>query len=280
MSYVTRTATRDEVDLAVELARIEGWNPGLKDAVKFFAADPAGFFTGELDGEPVATISAVAYGSNYGFAGLYIVVPEHRSKGLGKRLWDHAMRHVAGRCVGLDAVVAQEATYERDGFATAYRSDRFQGAGLGTGELPAGVTPLGQIPFGQVLAYDRQCFPAAREAFLRPWVSDSGSTALAASKDGELAGFGVIRPCHQGFKIGPLLADSEAEAEALFHGLCASVPADEPVFLDVIQPNAKARALAGRHNMTQVFETVRMYNGGEPEADLGKLFGVTSFELG
>ena len=38
-----RTMRRDEVELAIELAAREGWNPGLHDARCFFEADPEGF---------------------------------------------------------------------------------------------------------------------------------------------------------------------------------------------------------------------------------------------
>jgi len=43
----------DELNLALEWAAAEGWNPGLDDAKCFYAADPNGFFLGELAGEPV-----------------------------------------------------------------------------------------------------------------------------------------------------------------------------------------------------------------------------------
>ena len=38
-----RTMSGDEVELAIELAAREGWNPGLHDARCFFEADPGGF---------------------------------------------------------------------------------------------------------------------------------------------------------------------------------------------------------------------------------------------
>jgi hypothetical protein len=46
--YRCRTMTRDDVALAVDWAAQEGWNPGLHDAASFHAADPKGFFVGEL----------------------------------------------------------------------------------------------------------------------------------------------------------------------------------------------------------------------------------------
>ena len=73
MAYEIRPMTRGEIDLAVEWAAAEGWNPGLHDADPFFAADPDGFLIGLLDGEPIGCISAVGYQENFGFIGFYIV---------------------------------------------------------------------------------------------------------------------------------------------------------------------------------------------------------------
>lgn len=105
---VIRTMTRDDVDIAIRLAAKEGWNPGLSDAECFYAADPEGFFIAELHGEPVGTISAVRYDDGFGFVGLYIVAPGARGKGYGMELWKHAMEHLAGCNIGLDAVTEQE----------------------------------------------------------------------------------------------------------------------------------------------------------------------------
>ncbi len=81
-----RRMTRDEVEFAIDLAAEEGWNPGIHDGRCFYATDPNGFFVGELDGELVGSISAVAYDDSFGFIGLYIVKPEFRGKGIGTRL--------------------------------------------------------------------------------------------------------------------------------------------------------------------------------------------------
>ena len=54
-----RVMTRDEVDVAVEWAAREGWNPGRSDAAAFHAADPEGFMASvDEDGSLVASISA------------------------------------------------------------------------------------------------------------------------------------------------------------------------------------------------------------------------------
>lgn len=55
-NYTIRTMHRDEVQIAVEWAAREGWNPGLADADCFYAADPNGFLIGLLDEEPAAPV--------------------------------------------------------------------------------------------------------------------------------------------------------------------------------------------------------------------------------
>ncbi|MDP2848433.1 MAG: GNAT family N-acetyltransferase [Humidesulfovibrio sp.] len=280
--YVIRRMERTELDFALKQAAAEGWNPGLRDAEAFWAADPAGHFLGQLEGQTVASISAVRYradeqGPDLGFIGLYIVAREFRGRGYGLRLWSEALASMDAPALGLDAVLAQVTAYEKEGFVLARRSCRYEGqAG---GEMPQGLTPLSEAPFEEVLAYDRRCFPAWRETFLRVWLTTPGHVPLGFMRGGSLAGFGVVRPCGVGSKIGPLFADDDAAAHSLFHGLCAAAP-QGPVFLDVPLTNPGAVRLAESHSMRVMFETGRMYRGSAPEYDLGREFGVTSFELG
>jgi len=122
MDCTIRTMHRDEIRLAIDWAADEGWNPGLHDAASFHAADPQAFLVAEVDGVPVGCISAVAYGTGFGFIGLYIVAPAWRGRGLGMRLWNAGMARLAGRVIGLDGVPAQQENYRRSGFASAWRN--------------------------------------------------------------------------------------------------------------------------------------------------------------
>jgi ribosomal protein S18 acetylase RimI-like enzyme len=275
--YEIRAMSRAELDLAIGWARDEGWNPGLHDATPFHAADPESFLVGVLDGRAISSISVVRYGTTFGFLGFYIVIPEHRGRGYGFRLWQAGMARLTGRLVGLDGVPAQQGNYRRSGFELAYRNVRYGGT------APAGradrLVDARTIPFDQLLAFDARLFPAPRPGFLAGWISLPESRGLAAVKDGELRGFGVRRRCRNGHKIGPLYAASRAIAEQLFDGLCEGI-AGEPVFLDVPEPNAGALALAEGRDLEPAFETARMYTGPSPAVDLSELYGVTTFELG
>ncbi len=273
-----RAMNLEDLEMVLGWAAAEGWNPGLADAAAFFAADPGGYFLAELEGRPVGAISAVVYDQRFAFAGLYMVRSELRGQGLGRLLAQHAAPRLGGRVIGLDGVAAQQENYRRMGFVMAFNSLRLEG--LGGGADPGGLTELDAIPFAQVEAYDRACFPAPRPEFLRRWLAYPGGTALGVLRGGELAGYGVLRPCQTGGKIGPLFADDAATAERLYQGLCAQAPVGSPVFLDAPQNNPQAVELARRHGLRPVFECARMYMNGSPAWEASRVYGITTFELG
>lgn len=261
----------------IDWAGQEGWNPGLRDAASFHAADPGGFLASLHEGEPAAVISLVRYGDAFAFLGLYICRPDLRGRGYGLRAWNAALEYAGDRVIGLDGVPDQQANYARSGFDLAWRNARFQGTGGGT--RPDGLVDLDTVPVAEVLAFDQGVFEAEREHFLRAWIAQPGAIRLAARRDGRLAGWGLLRPCLAGWKIGPLLANDEETATRLLDGLLASVPG-EVVSLDVPLPNAVAVRAASERGMVEVFATARMYKGTPPALDLDRIWGVTSFELG
>jgi ribosomal protein S18 acetylase RimI-like enzyme len=275
--WQVRVMSRADLDTALDWAAAEGWNPGLHDAQAFHAADPQGFLAGVLDGEVVASISVVRYDAAFGFLGFYIVKPGYRGRGFGKRIWDAGMGRLAGANVGLDGVVAQQQNYRRSGFRYAYANQRY--AGTAAHGAAGGTVAVGDVGIERIAEYDRRCFPAPRRAFLERWLDRPGATALALPGGDGVRGYGVVRACREGHKIGPLFADTPALAQTLFGALAASVAGDT-LFLDVPMPNTAAVALAEAHGMQPVFETARMYTGEPPAVDLARVFGVTTFELG
>jgi GNAT superfamily N-acetyltransferase len=272
-----RVMRPEEIAIAVDWAAAEGWNPGLADAECFKIVDPEGFLIGELDGTAAATISCVNYDERFAFLGFYIVRPDLRGRGHGLRMWNAAITHADGRTIGLDGVVAQQDNYHKSGFELAYSNIRYGGRIAPLAAPPAGLVPLTDMPFAMVEAED--VFPAPRTAFLRAWISTRGHIGRALMRDGKLAAWGVIRPCRGGTKIGPLIADDRAAAEAVLAALTATAGADE-VFLDVPSVNRDAIALAQSHGLAPLFETARMYTGAIRPILLERVFGVTTFELG
>lgn len=278
--YTVRPMHCDEVQIAIEWAAAEGWNPGLQDADCFYAADSTGFLVGLLDDEPISTISAVKYGSSFGFIGFYLVKPDYRNQGFGIQIWRAALERLQHRTIGLDGVVAQQQNYQRSSFRLAHRNIRYGGTGGVRVAPDANLIELPQVPFDQILAYDRAFFPDDRSAFLRRWITQPSSVALGYWQNNQLAGYGVLRECRSGYKIGALFGDQDEIAEALFLALRAEVAIDAPLYLDVPETNPAAVRLAEKYGMTPVFETARMYLGKPPVFPSDRWFGVTTFELG
>lgn len=282
-SVTIRAMSRSELGMVLGWAAQEGWNPGLYDADSFHAADPESFFLAELDGEPVGSVSAVRYGADFGFLGLYIVRPEWRGRGYGMALWQTAMAHLAGRTVGLDGVVERQDDYRKSGFAYSYRTVRYRCMGLASSPSSAqtaAVLDLRDRSFAELERYDSALFPASRGVFLAGWVRQPESIALGIEAQGELAGYAMLRRCRDCWKVGPLFADKPEYAESLLAALRGRVAAGEAILLDMPEPNAAAMALAAREGMEVVFESARMYAGPAPSLPLERIFGVTSLELG
>ncbi len=282
-NLLIRSMRREELDVLVDWAAAEGWNPGLHDADIFWATDPDGFIAAELEGTLVGGGSIVSYAGNYGFMGFFIIHPHYRGHGFGNHLWHERLRLLIARLhepavIGMDGVFDMQNYYAKGGFGFAGRDLRFEGV-ADSAVLPENIVPLTEIPFETVIKYDRAHFPAHRSAFLKRWIKPRGGFSRAAVKSCQLAGFAVIRPCRVGYKIGPLFADDATLASDLFTALCSEVPG-EPVFLDVPENNPDALSLARERGMAEVFGCAKMYYGPAPVLPEREIFGLTTFELG
>jgi hypothetical protein len=263
---------------AISWADAEGWNPGLDDAERFLAADPAAFLAAERDGEIVATVSCALYGDPYAFIGFFIVRSGLRGRGIGTPLFQRALARAGGRVVGVDGVVEQQGYYERRGFVLAYRNVRWRTPG--GGDRADDLVEVSAVPFDDLLAFDSGVFGCERERFLRTWVDRPAGHALVCLDGGRVAGYGVLRPCRTGMKVGPLFADDAEVADALLAGLLSAAGTCTEVFVDMPEANPEAAELRARRPMEPSFETARMYLNGRPREDVRKVFGITTFEFG
>lgn len=274
-----RNATEEEVPVFIEWARQEGWNPGIHDGECHYAVDPDGWFVAVADGEVVGTLVVTNYDAAFSFGGFYIIREDIRGCGAGWNLWHHGMVHAGERNFGGDGVYEMQNKYAANaGLIYAYRNVRWQG--VADGRMQPDLVSASDLPLDVISAYDRRHFPAERTRFIEKWISREGTWSLAyLHPDGSPGGYGVIRRCFEGYKIGPIFADTPEIAESLLEGLTESV-AGEVFFFDTPEPNSAAVAMARNRQMEEVFGTARMYSHEQPALPIQEIFGVTSFELG
>ena len=269
MNRTIRNLDLSDIATLLDWAAAEGWNPGLGDATAFQAADPHGFFGAFVGSTMVAGISAVAYDANFGFIGLYICHPGWRGQGHGKAVWDRGMAYLGQRTIGLDGVPEQQANYASMGFVPAYQTIRMSGA---VPAAPASPT-LPAARLEDIASLDRQCFPAPRQAFLQHWLAPPNRSFLHRT-DGVVDAYGVVRPCRDGAKLGPLFADTVAVAIDIIDTLSG------PLHIDVPAAQTDWLAALSARGFSPGFQTTRMYRGPAPAMSLDRVFGVTSLELG
>lgn len=152
--HIRSLTSAAEVSWMIELARIEGWQPGLKDAKCFFMGYPTGFFVGELEHRPdssksgstpveirensvyhftdarelIGCISVVSHSPSLAFIGFYIIKQQFRGLGFGMKLWNGVLQPYLSdprMNLCLDAVPEQVQTYKRCGFVPTYNTHRF-----------------------------------------------------------------------------------------------------------------------------------------------------------
>lgn len=278
--YQVRQMCKEEVILAIEWAAIEGWNPGLNDAYSFYQTDPKGFFAGLLNNQIIAVGSAVIYDEHFAFCGLYMVDKEHRHQGYGLELTKKRLAYTGSRNVGIDGVLEMCDKYQRLGYEFAHNNARFYTENKIANLKPEPhIISANAINFEQLCAYDKKHFPANRPSFLQYWIQQEKALALCFIAENKIQGYGVIRACRRGFKIGPLFADSPEIADILFQHL-SQYAKGEAIFLDIPENNLAAVELTKCHKMVKVFSTARMYLKEEPKLPMEQIYGITSFELG
>ena len=289
-----RPFQRADIPLVTHWSRKEGFAPGAGDVGIYRHTDRQGLWIGTLSNKPIGCIAGVRYNDSYGFIGLFIVIPEQRGNGYGVELWRHAIDHLSDiPCVGLEAALDRVKDYSTWGFNPSSTTTRWQWVGDGdlvgncsySEELVSNLRILqdDQIPSIVIQSYDAKREPSPRPHFLADWLQHPAGTVLAlVDQNGLCHGFGRIRPCllsiGEGWRIGPLLADSPQLAEYLLRLLVKRHKG--VVLIDTPGLNEHANPLLEKIGFTNVSQTLRMYKGNQPPISMQDVFGLACLELG
>lgn len=273
---------REEVALLQGWAAAEGWNPGRSDLAVAWDCDPDAFVALRDRGDMVGGGSIFRHGPSYGFMGLFLMREDRRGRGLGRALWTWRRDRLLSRLdpgsrIGMDGVFHMVPFYEAGGFRPAYRHIRHQG--IAAVHAPQGTEALGAEDLPKVLALDRACFECARDGFLSRWLGQPGAVCHVLRDGGRLRGFGMLRPAQEGFKFGPILAESPEAAGHILRDLSTSV-AGAQIQIDLPEVNEAAVQLVETLGLAPVFGCQRLYLGQRPNLPIARIFAISSLEFG
>ena len=289
---IIRPARASDIPEIVRWARSEEFAPGFGDVDIYRNTDKQGVWMGWVDSTPVGCIAGVKYNNIYGFIGLYIVRPEYRGQGYGHRLWEQALRHLQDvKCVGLEAASHLITNYAEWGFKTSSQTIRWQLFNAEDGlSAQAVLDPQDlnivsgpEIPLEAIKKYDSEREFTARPHFLSQWLEHpSGKVIALIDKYNHCHGFARIRPCllpaGEGWRIGPILADSPVLAKVLILNLLNEHKG--VILIDSPERNHNAQSLLSSLGFREISATTRMYKGSHKAVLTKDVYGLACLELG
>jgi GNAT superfamily N-acetyltransferase len=221
---------------ALALSAEAGWNQSEADW-RIFLEQGQVFILRDAD-RIVASAAILPYGS-FAWISMVLVTASHRQQGLGTRLLRHCIAELQhlGCTPYLDATPAGEKVYLPLGFQPVMGITRWQGQGR------AQTLSAPSADIDTCLARDTAAFGAGRAPLLRSFLDRMPKLAIQDD-----TGFVLARSGRLATQIGPLAADSEADALRLLQA--ALDRATGPVFLDIPDRWAALRGELERRGFT------------------------------
>jgi ribosomal-protein-alanine N-acetyltransferase len=193
--------------------------------------------------------------------------------------------------VGLEAASHLITNYAEWGFKTSSQTVRWQlfnaedgpsaQAALNPQDLNTVSGP--EIPLEAIKKYDSEREFTARPHFLSQWLEHpSGKVIALIDKYNHCHGFARIRPCllpaGEGWRIGPILADSPVLAKVLILNLLTEHKG--VILIDSPERNDNAQSLLSSLGFHEISATTRMYKGSHKAVLTKDVYGLACLELG
>lgn len=224
-------------------------------------------FVAEEDGAVIGTALCWRQGAQHGSLGMIIVSPDHQGKGIGRRLMQLVLAELGDRCTLLIATPAGQPLYENLGFQATGTIHQHQGKMASTAPvaLPPGgnVRPAESRDVAKIIELASLGSGMSRGEVLKQLVSVAEGAVL--ERDGELAGFSLLRHFGRGYAIGPVVAPDSESAKALIAHWSGAY-AGEFVRVDVAGDSGLGAWLA-EAGLAQVDTGVAMARNGVPRRD-------------
>jgi ribosomal protein S18 acetylase RimI-like enzyme len=268
-----RLLRSSDLDSAMELSRLAGWNQTLEDWQMLLRLEPQACFAVELDNRVVATATLLCYGTRLAWIGMVLTRPEYRRRGLARRLMEKTLDCAATRkieSIKLDATADGQPLYEKLGFKTEQIIERWfrDAATKNTSSMTAATTGAALLP----LEMDAEAFGAGRCIVLQQLATRNNphvnNDAFCFSRKGSRCNY-----------LGPCVAKNSTSARAVIEeALHASPPSSW--FWDLLNTNQAALDLAATLGFVPQRRLERMAIGNRLIKNDQMVYAIAGFELG
>lgn len=214
---------------ALRLSQEVSWPYRLEDWA--FALELGqGFVLHNSAGTVIATAAWWAYGGTQASAGMIIVAKAAQGRGHGARLMNALLAAAHPRSITLNSTAEGLALYERRGFVRIGVIQQHQGVPNQRHQAPPAslVRAMAASDVEAVARLDQQATGWARRQMLDRLIQAGDGHVF--ERDGEPRGYAISRRFGRGHVIGPVVAESPADARALIEAALARLG---PVFVRV-----------------------------------------------
>ncbi len=287
-----RPLTIAEIPAAMRLSSQAGWNQQEADWKRLLDLYPTTCLAG-WEGDRLAVTGTLAtYGTAVGWLGMLLVDESCRGRGLGGAVFDAMLNRadeLGINCLGLDATDLGRPVYLKRGFRDTCAINRWL-------RQPSNQTQvsdsLSHITRGEkavithltspVIEWVNEKAQVDRTSLLEHIQSEHGvTTHVMIEPKQEPVGVAFIKPGRIADHIGPVVAETSADACDLLEGIIQSHSStDRPLFIDALEEDGFEKVL-GRMGFVVQRRLIRMMKP-QPTLKLTTqhVFAATSFELG
>ncbi len=252
---------RKDLPFAHELTRIEKWGTSFSELEDLWNTHGEGAFLGTIDNLPVGMVFATAYNTK-GFIGELIIKHDHRGKGYGTLMMQHAIDYLESKKISnilLDAVPQAVPLYNQFGFHEICKSWRFSGE-LQTKSHPS-IFPMKTEHIDEVFKIDREIFGADRSSLLELIYHRFPQYCWISTANGSISGFIMAIEQENFLKIGPWITlPTEKSPEHLLENI-DPMRTSVKVKLGILEKSQKAMEIAKKMGLDNYYHSIRMLRG-------------------
>ena len=244
------TLKEHQLELLLLHSSFEGWDIEKAHIIALFKTYNDDFFIAYKEQQLLGFIVALKKSPLFGFISTFLVLKEFRGLGYGKKLFEHALKHLKGCQIALDSLEDKTTFYEKKGFQRYFD--------VLTYKFITGSVSLNKHNYRFVKSAKTSSTKSTDE-YLKNLLLDKDVNYQEIQGSEEKNSYAFTFPYKDGYKISIESSDIN-EAIALFFNLCDTHPKGTSIYMQVSKLSPLLEALVDALKMTETSKNIRMYN--------------------